>query len=305
MRKPDISVSRRRGAGIAALLAMLAPTVVSTGPSFAGERDSSRAAATTDFTVSSFNVLGAAHTRHSTKYRTGVHRQHGVVKLLAKYGVSVVGFQELEAVQLNKFLELTAGAYDVYPGAQLRQIDGEQSLAWRTDTWDLVDASTVDIPYFNGNIRHMPVVELQNKATGMNMWFANFHNPATNRRHPGQDKWRMRAIAIEVDLANRLTKTHLPVFIVGDMNEREKVFCPMTGDAPMRAARGGTNKNGVCDAMHPWYVDWIFGSKKVTWTGYVEDKSPLDQRTTDHPVIVGTAHIDPADFPAATSSPPS
>jgi hypothetical protein len=68
----------------------------------------------------------------------------------------------------------------------------------------------------------------------------------------------------------------------------------------MKAARGGTNRDGVCDAQRPWYVDWIFGSKRIAFSGYVEDNGTLDQKTTDHPVIVSDARIDGSKFPTAS-----
>jgi hypothetical protein len=292
--------SRRQtlGAGLAALLA--ATLAAAPAPSYAGSTGTGSTSAYTDFTVSSFNVLGASHTLNSRTYATGVQRQTGVVRLLANHHVDVVGFQEMQSPQLAQFLTLTGGAYAVYPGSQLRAVDGENSIAWRTDTWSLVQAKTVDIPYFDGNVRHMPYVELQNAKTGLKVWFANFHNPATNRSHPRQDSWRMKAIGLEVALANTLHNTGLPVVLTGDMNERQKVFCPMTGHAPMKAARGGTNRDGVCDAQRPWYVDWIFGSKRIAFSGYVEDNGTLDQKTTDHPVIVSDARIDGSKFPTAS-----
>jgi hypothetical protein len=304
MRTRTRPTRRQRGVSFAALLAMLALAAIAPiSPSFARSADPVAGPPSTDFTISSFNVLGASHTRNSAKYATGTVRMNGVLKILTAHDVDVVGFQELQSVQLAAFLAGTAGTFAVYPGTELRALDGENSLAWRTDTWDLVEASTVPVPYFNGNLRQMPVIKLRNKATGMTAWFANFHNPATNRKHPRQDRWRRAAIQVEVALANQLHATGVPVFFTGDMNERQKVFCPVTGEAPMRAARGGTNRNGVCDAQRPWYVDWIFGAKGITFNGYVEDRSPLVKRTTDHPVIVSDAHIDPTRFPLATVPP--
>lgn len=257
---------------------------------------------TTHLTVASMNVLGASHTLHSTRYASGARRMHGQVRLIQQHAVDVVGFQELQKTQLTKFLSLTADTFATYPDpadTTVRDTDRENSIAWRTATWTLVSAETVDIPYFDGHIRHMPVVELSNNATGVRAWFANFHNPATNPRHRHQWRWRKQAIADEVALGNRLNQTGVPVVFTGDMNERARVFCPMTGQAPMTAARGGSNVDGVCDPMHPWYVDWIFGSKKLSYDNYVEDRTPVDKHLSDHPMIVTGVGIDSASFPAA------
>ena len=304
----------RLGAALAGLLAVAALTPVA-APAAGAADDAAdvtgapgdpsrvaRSAVSTDFTLASFNVLGSSHTRHSARYATGVERVRGVVRLLDRHAVDVVGFQEMQADQLQAFLDRTGGRFDVYPGFQRigdRRVDTDNSLAWDTTSWQAVETTTVDIPYFDGRPRAMPVVRLRNLQTGMTAWFGNFHNPATNRKHPGQDGWRAQAIADEVALARRLHKTGVPVFFTGDMNEREEVFCPMTGEAPMRAARGGTNRDGVCNARNPWYVDWIFGTKRLRFSDYVEDTSALVKRTTDHPVIVAAAHVDPLKFPDA------
>ncbi|MGH3444015.1 MAG: endonuclease/exonuclease/phosphatase family protein [Nocardioidaceae bacterium] len=257
----------------------------------------------TEVRVASFNVLGASHTRHSRKYRSGSRRMHGVVRLLERNAVGVVGLQELQASQLERFLALTGGRYAVYPGLSLRQIDSENSIAWDTSVWEPVEEHTVPIPYFNGRLRPMPVVLLRNKLTDMTAWVANVHTPATNRHHRGQDGWRAQAIADMAALATQLQATGIPVLLTGDFNERADAFCPITGTAPMIAARGGTNVDGVCDPMHPWYVDWVFGSQGVSFTDYAEIRGRLDRRTSDHPMIVATAHVDPATFPQAVLPP--
>ncbi|HET7386502.1 MAG TPA: endonuclease/exonuclease/phosphatase family protein [Nocardioidaceae bacterium] len=262
-------------------------------------RTTSRAALPTEFRIASFNVLGASHTRHSKKYASGNRRMRGAVRLLERNGVGVVGLQELQAGQLQRFVELTGGRYDVYPGLSLRRIDSENSIAWDSTVWQPVEEHTVPIPYFGGRLRPMPAVLLRNQLTGMTVWVVNVHTPATNRHHPGQDRWRRKAIADMAALARQLQPTGIPVFLTGDYNERAEAFCPITGTAPMIAARGGTNVDGVCDPMHPWYVDWVFGSRGVGFTDYAEIRGRLDRRTSDHPMIVATAHIDPALFPQA------
>ena len=299
----------RLGAALAGLLTLSLLTPLAASAAGTGDATSTAGAAvSTDFTLASFNVLGSSHTRYSARYATGVERMRGVVRLLNRHAVDVVGFQEMQGDQMQAFLDRTGGRYAVYPGFERvgprSRVDTENSLAWDVTEWQAVEKTTVEIPYFDGKPRSMPVVKLRNLRTGMTAWFGNFHNPATNPRHPGQDGWRAQAIAAEVALARQLHRTHVPVFFTGDMNERAEVFCPMTGEAPMRAARGGTNRDGVCDAKHPWYVDWIFGTKRLRFRNYVEDTSPLVKRTTDHPVIVADAHVDPLKFPDATQPVP-
>jgi hypothetical protein len=247
-----------------------------------------------EFVISSFNMLGDSHTAaggNKPGMASGQVRTGGAVSLLAQHGVDVVGFQELQSPQLREFLRLAGSTYDVYPGFALGSRGTENSLAWRKDMWELVRADTMPITYFNGRTRPMPVVLLRNRATGIEAYFANFHNPASTRRYRNQQRWRNSATAAEISLANTLIhEAGLPVFVTGDMNEREEYFCALTGSAPMVSARGGSH-NGSCQPPRPMDVDWIFGSAGVTFSNFVRDRSPLVQRTTDHPMVVSSVRI--------------
>jgi hypothetical protein len=245
-----------------------------------------------EFTLTTFNMLGASHTATGgTKpwYASGSARARGAAALIRRHGSDVVGFQELQTSQLRTLRRLTN--LDFYPGSSLAHRDSENSLGWRADEWVAVDKRVIRIPYFDGNARAMPVVRLRNRSTGLEAWFANFHNPADTRRFHRQEAYRLRATALEIRLANRLIDgSDLPVFITGDMNERAGYFCRLTSHAPMVAARGGTNL-GRCEAGAPRAVDWIFGSQGVDFTGYSEDRSHLVQVTTDHPVVSARVRI--------------
>ena len=247
------------------------------------------APATLDFRISSFNMLGASHTSATGKrpeMASGRVRALLAARLIRRHGAEVVGFQELQRSQLTALERATA--MDFYPGSTG---DSENSIGWDRATWVAVERHTVAIPYFDGGLRQMPFVRLRNRATGIEAWFANFHNPAETARYHRQRRYRVEASRIESALANRLiTTTRLPVFITGDMNERGAYFCRLTGTAPMIAARGGTN-NGHCRPDDPRTIDWIFGSQGVEFTGYVEDHGPLVRRATDHPVVTASVHL--------------
>jgi hypothetical protein len=257
-----------------------------------------------DFVISSFNVLGSSHTSASGKspeMASGRTRAGRAADLVRRHGSDVVGFQELQAVQLATLQRQTT--MDFYPGFSLTRRDTENSLGWRRDAWVAVEKHTIDIPYFNGHVRAMPYVRLKSLSTGLEAWFANFHNPADTREYHHQQRYRDRATSEEISLVNRLMDdTGLPVFVTGDMNERDSYFCRMTSGAPMVAARGGSN-NGGCRAGNPRAVDWIFGSQGVQFSGYYEDRSHLVDITTDHPVVVSHVRIQgEATQPAAGSA---
>jgi endonuclease/exonuclease/phosphatase family metal-dependent hydrolase len=265
------------------------PAAEPRGDSTSGPADqagSSGPAATADFGLSSFNVLGASHTRHGARGRaSGIVRIHRAARLLARHDVDVVGFQELQQEQARELLRVTGGRYALYPGPG-RGRDSENSVGWRTSEWQLVRPTTISVPYFNGHHRAMPVVLLRNRATGVEAWFASFHNPADTSRYHHQQHWRDLATGAEVEMANRIVGGGAPLFVTGDMNERATYFCRFTGRTRMHAARpGSTNGAGGCQAGRPRAVDWIFGSPGAVFSGYDEDRSHLVDITTDHPVI--------------------
>ncbi|HYO40609.1 MAG TPA: endonuclease/exonuclease/phosphatase family protein [Nocardioidaceae bacterium] len=245
-----------------------------------------------DFVLSSFNVLGASHTTadgNKPQMASGRVRAVRAARLIRRYDAEVIGFQELQGSQLATLQRSTD--LDFYPGFSMRSQDSENSLGWRRSRWVAVERHVVRIPYFNGGLRAMPYVRLRHRSTGVEAWFANFHNPADTARFPRQERFRLRATRIQIDLTNRLiTRTGLPVFVTGDMNERSSYFCRFTAATPMVAARGGSN-NGRCQAGRPRSVDWIFGSQGVAFTGYYEDRSRLVDVTTDHPLIVARVHV--------------
>jgi Endonuclease/Exonuclease/phosphatase family len=241
---------------------------------------------TLEFVLTTFNMLGASHTAaggtHSG-YASGEMRARGAAALIRRHGSDVIGFQELQGVQLASLRRHTD--LDFWPGLAMSPRDSENSLAWRRDKWTPVEEATIRIPYFDGGPRVMPVVRLRSRSTGLEAWFANFHNPADTKRFHHQQRFRTRATLIETRLANQLiTRTGLPVFVTGDMNERSSFFCRFTARTPMVAARGGSN-TGRCLPRGPGGIDWIFGSQGVQFSNYQVDDSHLVDITTDHPVV--------------------
>ncbi|WP_295655930.1 endonuclease/exonuclease/phosphatase family protein [uncultured Nocardioides sp.] len=252
------------------------------------------ATAPTSVRISSFNILGAGHTApggNRPGWAGAVTRMQWQLSLLQLHDVDVVGFQEFQPPQYASFMASAGSQYGVYPGPALGPAAMANSIAWRLDKWELVSSTGIDIPYFGGNPIKMPLVLLKNRQSGRQIYFANFHNPAD--AHGPAQGFRNQATQIQVKMVNDLrATTGLPVFITGDMNDREEYFCPMTTLASMKAANGGGSGPGAC-AMppKPWQVDWIFGSPEVTFSNYVADRSPLVARSTDHPMIVADATV--------------
>ncbi len=251
-----------------------------------------------EFSISSFNILGSNHTAkggESPGMASGPQRMGGVLAILAAHNVSVVGMQEMRPDQRSAF-NSRAGGWSLYPGLQMGRQAGENSLAWRDDTWELVDTNLINIPYFKGRQRPMPYIVLNHKATGIKAYFSTFHNPA-DVYGPSQ-RYRTEATNREIGLFNRLEGTGLPQFVTGDMNEYQEYFCRVTGATRLIAAGGGSNSGG-CRPPSPRVIDWIFGSPGVEFSNYTVDRSSLVRRTTDHPVIVTDVRLDALNFPKA------
>jgi hypothetical protein len=246
----------------------------------------------TTFRVASLNVLGDSHTGRGGNKRgwaSGVTRMGWAYGLLQSADIDVVGFQEFETPQYNRFRSLGGSSWAVFPGPTLDRGSLRDSIAWRTDTWELVEARSVDVPYFGGQMIRRPLVRLKNIESGREVWFFNTHNPATTPRWGNNARWRSVAISIEVRLADELSADGTPVIFTGDYNDRAEAFCPLTGQTSLVAAAGGTGDEGCVLPERPG-VDWIFGSG-VEFSGYASITSGVVGRITDHPFVYSQAYI--------------
>lgn len=248
------------------------------------------------FVVASFNALGSSHTAPggSKGYMaSGITRTHRTVALLQRHNIDVVGLQEFQRTQLNAFVRRTK-AFNVFPGIKREQRNKQNAVAWRTSKFKLVNARTRTIPYFGGHRVPIPIVRLKDRRTGAHLFVISVHNAATTKTHGNQRRWRDAAMRIEIALTKQLLVRHkIPVFMTGDMNERERFFCAYTRNGRMHAAAGGSHVNGRCKPPPPQRarIDWVFGSRAVTFSNYAYLRTPLVRSTSDHPLIRARARI--------------
>ncbi len=243
------------------------------------------------FRLASFNILGASHTApggNKRGYAGGTSRTGWALQLVRGNNVSVVGLQEYEKSQHATWSWLTGGGWGVYPGLQVGNKGVRNSISWNNGVWELVEAHTIPIPYFHGNLVPMPYVLLKHRETGRLAWFINIHNPASTRG-PAQH-WRDAATAKEIALMNQLQapdapgKLGIPTFLMGDFNEKSEAFCRVTAGANAQAANGGTSSPCRLPSNHG--IDWIFGSTPgVTFSRYIRMDGGLVNRVSDHPMI--------------------
>jgi hypothetical protein len=253
----------------------------------------------TFFRPASFNVLGADHTApggNRKGWESGVVRMERVVTIVGQQDVDVVGFQEFQPPQAQRFAELTGTSWQTYPGLNNPAGPSVNSIGWRTDTWQLLEARTIPIPYFDGVPSRMPAVLLGNLETGRRVWFFNTHNPA-DTRGPAQ-QWRDAGFAMEVALANELRTNYpdAPFISFGDKNERDRYYCAVAPGADMWSASGGYTDGTTCQPPGGGAIDWIMGTKQVYFNSYQRLWNDFVSKTSDHPLYSANAVI-PASAP--------
>jgi hypothetical protein len=246
----------------------------------------------TTFRVGTLNVLGDSHTaRGGNKkgWASGYTRMGWAYSLISRAGLDVVGFQEFETPQYHRFQSLAGGSWGVFPGPTLDRGSIRDSIAWRTNTWKLIEATSIAIPYFHGQLIRRPVVKLENIESGRQVWFFNTHNPASTPRWGNNARWRAVAIARETALADDLGSDGTPVVFTGDYNDRAPAFCPLTSRTGLVAANGGSSE-GACRLPPSPGIDWIFGSG-MTFSDFVTARRGITGRITDHPFVYAEADI--------------
>jgi len=245
---------------------------------------------TTGFNVASFNLLGASHTVRSSRFATFKPRLDRAMTLMNNYKLDVVGTQEFqESTQFDYFVARgyakTWGSYYWNPAGKAR--DTENAIIWRQSKMEFVSGSTFDIPYFNGNIRHVPIVLLREKSSGRTAYFLNVHNPANVRGDAAG--WRAKAIQIERAKIIELRKTGRPVFLTGDFNDREKAFCPLT--AQKLTISPNSVPRVTCAYPRQSSIDWIFAAGQARFSYYLRDTYSQRANISDHPVVRARAHL--------------
>lgn len=234
------------------------------------------------FGLASSNVLGSNHTSpggDKSFFAPGTLRMEWEVSYLRNVPSDIIGFQETQRDQLATFMRATGNTYDAWPGEQLGAGGVPQTMVWRTDLFTAVEKRYITIPFL-GQRRKQPVVLLRHNQTGREFWVINAHNAPRDRFAE-----RAQAQALEISTINELRRTGLPVLFVGDMNDKEKIFCGVTGQTDLYSPLGGSN-DGTCRPPRGMRVDWMFGSAGVQFDGFRDDKNPALRRATDHAVLL-------------------
>jgi hypothetical protein len=258
--------------------------------------------ADTTFRIASYNVLGF-HLTAPGGGRGGF--APGTTRVAN--GLARVEASDASIMVLNEFESPQAGVVENDGDWELHRAtlnntfrDGNGSgnaIAWRTDTWKLVDTSEFTVPW--QVTLHMPVVRLEHVGTKAQVIVIGVHNPASTSVKGNQSG--SRAVARQIELAY-ITDLHaampgVPIIIAGDMNERSEAFCGFTGTGLLASSAGGS-VGGSCQVPRHGPVDWIFGTTDIDFTGQYIDKGTLG-RISDHPLLFGDVFFPAHDIPPA------
>lgn len=233
------------------------------------------------YTIATLNVLGFNHTAGEggrRGYESGEIRFPKAMAALDDAGVSVAALQEMHPQDQTRFRADFADEWGSAEGSQ-------DFVIWRKSEWRQVQMQKVMTTYFGGHKRAQPFVLLEQIATGEKIWFMGIHNPA-NARGPGL-KWRVQALAAEKAAIESVKDDGYPVFIAGDFNDvhdgKQMAQCVLT---PMMTNVFGEGGPGTCGKPKgAAAVDHIFHMNAPAVGDAKVDKSVIDEKVTDHPLV--------------------
>jgi alpha-tubulin suppressor-like RCC1 family protein/endonuclease/exonuclease/phosphatase family metal-dependent hydrolase len=237
------------------------------------------------FTIMTMNMLGSQHTApggDEPSMAPGRIRAEWASTYVHMRHASLVGMQEPQPDQIVALDSATRGRFEFYPGNSIGYDGAPQSVMWQRADWKMTWHSSISIPFTSG-WRPQPVVRLQQRDTGAELYWINVHFSARRANQADRDK----AMKILLKAIGELKGDRLPIMLTGDFNEIAPAFCTITGRTPLEAATGGSNDGGRCILPKGARIDWIFGSRG-SFSQALMDHSAQVRRTTDHHVLSAT-----------------
>jgi endonuclease/exonuclease/phosphatase family metal-dependent hydrolase len=231
------------------------------------------------FRIATFNILGSQHTAGPGGWGPGPRRARLTARILEDRRIDMVGLQEVQEDQL-RVLEKRLDGYELWPGDSLGGGGMRLQIAYRTAKFELMGSGSITT-VFDHQRRPIPWVRLKNRGSDRQIYVVDVHNSPRE-----QEADRDRATRKEVRLINELRATRRAVFVVGDMNEHEEVFCKIVGQTDLRSAAGGSATSVKrCVPPAALRIDWIFGSGASEFSDYRAEYDARIRRASDHNLV--------------------
>ncbi len=237
------------------------------------------------FRLATLNTLGNHHTRPNAdadNFAPSRVRADWTSQLLVNNGIQVAGIQEQDAGQLAAIVGGSQGRLASYPEPSAGDLGVETAIVWDTTDFEALETSVIYTQFVARKLPR-PVVKLRQISTGREFWVMNIHNAGW-----AYQRKRNQATKVQIAKIKELEETGLPVFYVGDFNEKKTIVCKVMQKTGLVSASGGRLKpNGDCVTPKLMRVDWIFGSSTAAMEGFEFTKPPLARLSTDHwlPVV--------------------
>ena len=240
--------------------------------------------------LATFNVLGNQHSRpyaHDDRFGPSRMRADWTAQAILNNNIQVAGIQEPDAGQVAGILAAGDGNLESYPGPEAGDLGVESTIVWDRRYFTAVEKTTLRTQFI-ARVLPRPIVKLKEIASGREFWVMDVHNAPQD-----QQKRRNKAVKVQLKKIRELEATGLPVFYVGDFNEKATIVCKVLRGTGLVSASGAgrLRPDGQCTTPKHMRVDWIFGSKATQWSGYVESKTPLGRLATDHWVPVVNVEV--------------
>ncbi|WP_246210631.1 endonuclease/exonuclease/phosphatase family protein [Nocardioides piscis] len=239
-------------------------------------------AGATDFRIATVNALGNGHTRpyaHDDAFAPATTRMSWLADQLDNSAIDIMGLQEPNSDQMFHFLKAARGTWDVWPRPESGDDAVEAPLAWRTSVWEAVEKTTLTTQFISKELPR-PLVRLRHRITGKEIWVLNVHNAPWDYQFK-----RDKATRVQLAKINELRATGVPVFYIGDMNEKRTLLCNVLKKTDLVSPYGGSYDPVTKRCTNPpsrMRVDWIFGSPEAAYSNFEYTRPPLLSLVTDH-----------------------
>lgn len=234
------------------------------------------------YDVASFNVLGWNDTApggERPEWPGGGRRFPEAIDHLEGKGASIAALQEMHPRNQAYFHKNFSDEWDYHAGT-------EDYVIWNREDWRLVRSEEVKIPYLRGRPRSQPFVLLERTSTGEKIWFLGVHNAGDEQG--AALRWRRQALRAELAAVKSKRSDGFPVFLAGDFGDARdgasRSQCVLT---PHMTNAFGKSRNDCRKPAGDAAADHIY-STGVTLKGGAVDRTPLDKKLSDHPLVMAT-----------------